>query len=81
VNNKLASPAWGKPYADASLETDSERLLAVLAAKGTAVFQRLWELAADQGRIVPVLRPSCDQVFSSVEKHADRKISSLSKRR
>jgi hypothetical protein len=60
VNHKLNYPAWRKPYAEDLLETDSERLLTVLAATGTAVFQRLWELAADQdasGLFAPKLRP------------------------
>jgi hypothetical protein len=48
VNYKLNCPAWYKPYAEAFLETSSERLLTILAATEIAVFQRLWELTADQ---------------------------------
>jgi hypothetical protein len=77
VNYKLSSLAWRKPYAEDLLETDSERLLTVLAATEIAVFQQLSELAADKDGAALF----CAQVFSSVGKHADRRISSLSKLR
>jgi hypothetical protein len=48
VNYKLKSAARRKVYAEASLQADSEELLTLLAATEMAVFQRLWELAADQ---------------------------------
>ena len=48
VNHKLNLPAWRKPYAEALLETDSERLLTMLAATEIIVFQRLLDLAPDQ---------------------------------
>ena len=38
----------GRSPAEALLEADSERLLKTSAATETAVFQRLWEFAADQ---------------------------------
>ena len=80
MNCKLNYSVWPKPYAEALLETDSERLLAVLAATETAVFQRLLGISFRQKPVGPVLRPSCAQVLSSVEKQADRRRSSLSKR-
>jgi hypothetical protein len=48
MSYKLNYPAAHKPYVEALLETDSERLLTILAATEMAVFQRLWELAAAQ---------------------------------
>src|SRR4029077_6612416 len=54
--------AWPKPYAEALLETDSERLLAILAVTETAVFQRLWELVAGQnasGLFCAQVAPRC----------------------
>jgi hypothetical protein len=82
VNYKLNCPAWYKPYAEILFEADFDRLLRILAA-GTeaAVFQRHWESAADQAASRLFCAPSCAQVFSSGEKHVDRRISSFLKRR
>ena|ERR1700693_3698802 len=77
---KLNCPARPKPYGEDLLETDSERLLKISAAAEIAVFRRLWEFAADQDAW-GLFAPKLPQVFSSVEKHADRRISSPSKRR
>jgi hypothetical protein len=77
LNYKLNCPAWHKPYAEVLLETDSAKLSTIFAATEVAVFQHLLELAADQD----ASGLFCAQVFSSVEKHADRRISSLSKPR
>jgi hypothetical protein len=48
VNYELNCPASHKPYPEALLETDPGKLPTILAATEIAVFQRLWELAADQ---------------------------------
>jgi hypothetical protein len=48
VNYKLNCLPWHKPSAEVLLETDSERLLTILAATEMAVFQRLCEFAPDQ---------------------------------
>ncbi len=74
---KLNCLVWPKPYAEDLLETDSEGLLKISVSTEIAVFQRLWELAADRDASGPFCCPSCVPVFSSVEKHADRRISSL----
>jgi hypothetical protein len=76
VNYKLNCPASHEPYAEALLETDPGKLLAILAATEVAVFQRLWELSADQDAS-GLSCASCAQVFSSVEKHADGRTSNL----
>ena len=48
VNYKLNCPASHKPYAEAFLETDPWKLLTIFVTTEIAVFERLWELAADQ---------------------------------
>jgi hypothetical protein len=55
---KLNCLAWQIQFAQALLATNPRGSLAILAATEIAVFQRLWELAADQDRIAPVRRPS-----------------------
>jgi hypothetical protein len=79
VNLQTKLAAWHKPDAEALFEIGSGRLLTTLAATEIPVLQRLWELAAYQECIGPVLRPSRAQVFSSLENHADRRTSSLVK--
>jgi hypothetical protein len=48
VNYKLNCPVSHKAHAEALLETDPGKVLAILVATETAVFQGLWELSADQ---------------------------------
>jgi hypothetical protein len=81
VKYKLNCTAWPEPYAEVLLETDSEGLLKILAATEIRVSKRLLGISCWPKRIGPVLRPSCAQMLSSVEKQADRRRSSLSKRR
>ena len=74
---KLNCLAWQIQFAQALLATNPQGSLAILAAAEIAVFQRLWESAADQD----ASGPFCAPVFSSVEKQAYRRVSSLSERR
>jgi hypothetical protein len=80
VKCKLNCPAWPKPDAEDLFETESEGLLKIPAATEIAIFQRLWEFAADRDAS-GCFATNLPEVFSSVEKHADRRISSLSRRR
>ena len=77
LNYKLNCPAWHKPYAEALLEANLERLVTIWAATEVAVIQRLLELAADQD----ASGVFCAQVFRPVEKRADRRTLSLAKPR
>jgi hypothetical protein len=74
---KLNSLAWQIQFAQALLATNPRGSLAILAATEIAVFRGFWELAVDQD----ASGPFCAPVFSSVEKQAYRRVSSLSERR
>jgi hypothetical protein len=70
MNYKLDCPAPHTPYADALLETDPGKLLTILAATEVAVFQHLWELAADQdasGLFCAQVAPRCSAQSRSTQ--------------
>jgi hypothetical protein len=77
LNYKQNCPVLHRPYAGLLLEIDSERLLTILPPADVTVFQCLLELAADQD----ASGLFCAEAFRPVEKHADRRTSSLAKPR